>query len=153
MFRFRLQPVLNYRYNLEDEKKRDLGRAVQKLVTEQDRLRELKEERKRVTEEMNRIIIETSSGEVTKLYSEFFDGNDDNQAIQERRIQEELKIVEQRRGELVLAMKNRRTLEVLRDRKYSVYLTEERRKERFALDEMASIQRAAFALERADVVE
>lgn len=143
MFRFRLQPVLNLRANVEQEKKRELGLAVQKLVAAQDVLAGLKEERKRVAEESDRRMewIPPPSGEEMRLYDDFFAGNEENQRFQERRIRAEMENVERKREDLVLAIKDRRSLEILRERRYFQYDREIRRKDQAQLDEIGATRR------------
>lgn len=143
MFRFRLQPILNLRANIEQEKKRELGFAVQKLVAAQEVLAGLQAERKRVTEEIDRLMESSSlpSGEAMRLYDDFFSGNEENQRFQERRIRAEMENVERKREDLVLAIKDRRSLEILRERRYLQYDRDVRKKDQAQLDEIGATRR------------
>ncbi len=138
MFKFKLQQVLNYRGQLEDQAKMALGRAQNELSVRQKQVDELQAE----------LALQAGKG-----YNEGI-RTVDERWVQDnyiRRIKEDLEkarlrreeaemLVHRCRSELMRKSQDRQLLDKLCDKQREKYNHEEAQKEQYALDEMAGIR-------------
>ena len=138
MFKFKLQQVLNYRAQLEDQAKMALGRALNELAVHQKYVDDLQTE----------LTVQISKG--------YHDGirTVDERWVQDnyiRRLKDDLEkgrfrleeaemLVHRCRSELLRKSQDRRLLDKLCDKQRDRYNHEESQKEQYALDEMAGIR-------------
>ncbi len=139
-FSFRLQPVLNIRIQTEDNLKNELGKAIQLLEAEKRKHSELESELDGLVNEFNK---KTKKTTVRKLIEvkEYLSLLDSKIKRQKENVNSAMLNVDKIREELVKAVKDRKILEKLRDRKYEEYLLEQKRLEQKTNDEIVSYNR------------
>ena len=139
MFRFRLESVLNYRRTIEENLLKELSELRRQLSLEEDRLKMMIFEKDRHITELGSL----QKGGVTlqiediKLYFSYLNGLElkiKNQGDIIKKCQER---VDKKLAEVVDAMKNRKILEVIKERGYREYTREINLKEQRLLDEIA----------------
>ena len=138
MFKFKLQQVLNYRAQLEDQAKMALGRAETELRIHQKHVDELQAE----------LAIQASKGYnegIRTADERWMQDNyirrikDDLERARLRREEAEM-LVNRCRADLMRKSQDRQLLDKLRDKQREKFNHEEDQKEQYALDEMASIR-------------
>ena len=142
MFKFRLEGVLNYRRQIEENLERELADINKLLDIENKRLISYKEERDRYQEEFRRRQVEGIGVDEIKLYFDFLDGLDKMIQDQDKIVSAVCKRADLKREELITAMKNRKILETIRERKCGEYQKKEIKSEQGLLDEIANSLRA-----------
>ena len=138
MFKFKLQQVLDYRAQLEDQAKMALGRAEADLAIHQKHVNELQAE----------LAVQAGKG-----YNEGIRTVDERwmQDNYIRRLKEDLEkamfrreeaemLVHRCRAELMHKSQDRQLLDKLRDKQREKFNHDEDQKEQYALDEMAGIR-------------
>lgn len=138
MFKFSLQPVLSLKEKIEDSKKRDFGKAIQeeekikeeKIKLEEEKLEALNSAREQSKDRVNVVYIKAFNHYNTYI----------NQAIETKN--EELKVahqkVEEKRAELLEAMKERKILDNLKEIHLEAYLEEEKHAEQRLTDDIVT---------------
>ena len=138
MFKFKLQQVLNYRAQLEDQAKMALGRALNELAVRQKCVDDLQTE----------LVAQVSKGYNEGIRSVDERWMQDNYIRRlkadlgkaEFRREEAEMLVHRCRSELMRKSQDRQLLDKLRDKQREKYNHEEAQKEQYALDEMAGIR-------------
>jgi len=139
-FKFRLEQVLKYRNQLEDQAKMAFGRAQAELAAQVEKHKQL--ERTLVVQEN----LPYQDPQEYWLRSNFI------RSLKEDIMQSELTrqrlelLVERRRHELVKASQERQLLDKLKEKQAERYAHEEEIKEQNNLDEIASIRHEAQAV-------
>ncbi len=136
-FTFRLQTVLNLKTQQEENKKIELGRAIQQLEKEKRKLRLLEGHLKQLIKEFNESAKKTT---VTKLveYNEFLSVLTKRIKAQKENVNYRAQIVDKIREELLEAVKERKILEKLREKKKHEFLLESKKNEQKINDEIVS---------------
>ena len=141
-FVFRLQSYLSVKEQLEEQKKNEYGQAMKRLEEERQRKRKLENELEdnilRFKKTLFTSIIPTEISrynnriEILKVWI----------IEQEERIKAAEHYVEEKRLELVEAMKERKALDTVKERNYEEFLKEEQRVEQTVVDGIVSYQYA-----------
>jgi flagellar FliJ protein len=154
MFHFRLEPVLNYRKTIEDNLLKELSELKRQLSLEENKLKAMEDERDSHIEELGRVqrggnknppsppFLKGGQGgllniEDVKLYFSYLDGLEvriNNQRQVMTKCQES---VDRKLTEVIGAMKNRKIMEVIKERGLAQYKREVNQKEQRFLDEIA----------------
>lgn len=141
-FTFRLQSYLGVKEQLEEMKKNEYGQALRRLeyLKQQKRLleMELADNVKLFREGLVKMIVPAD----IRRYNSRIEFLKIQIAEQEIRVQEAQRAAEEKRLELVEAMKDRKALETVKERNYEEYLIEEQRAERLVADGIVSYQYA-----------
>ncbi len=139
MFRFRLESVLNYRRTIEENLLKELSELRRHLSLEEDRLKMMIFEKGRHINDLGSL----QKGGVTlqiediKLYFSYLNGLELKIKKQGDVIKKCQERVDKKLAEVVDAMKNRKILEVIKERGYREYTREINLKEQRLLDEIA----------------
>lgn len=136
---FRFETLLRIRKNHEDQLQKDFAQAQTHYLAQEERLNFMQDVGKNssveVTEKMDKgIDINTLN-----LYDHFFNALDSQQARQKQIIFEVATHVEAKRQDLIEAVKNRQTLEVLKERDLMAEKKKREKQEIALLDEVGSI--------------
>jgi flagellar protein FliJ len=113
---FRFESILRLNKNKEDLLQRDMGKIntmIQKQKDSQNFIQEVTENRK---EELNQKKRQSIDVETMILYDNFFRGTQIQKARQDTIISEINVKLEEKREEVIEAMRKRKTLEILKDR-------------------------------------
>ncbi len=139
-YRFRLETLLTYRRNLEEQAQLELGRQIQLLVEGEERLLDLRERRERTIADFQERQKRPLRGALFSFYMEAI-------RRQERAIEEQVAAnvsqrqeVEKARQELTERVKSRKVIEKAREKDYQKFLHEFLRKEQIESDEQAILR-------------
>ena len=136
--KFRLESVLGYRQQLEDEARQTLGRLQQLLWEEEERLNVLGRERQRVQDEIARREAEPTVdvAAVGQGYA-YRDVLEVRIAEQVERVRRAAEQVERQRGAVVAAMQDRKVMDKLKERHVADYAAWVTQVEGRVLDDVA----------------
>ena len=137
-FIFRLQSVLGIKEKVEDLKKNEFGKAVTALAEARRALAEMEASREKCIDHFRRDISKGIDPDAFKRYNLYIEQV--NLAIKRQTfvVEQCEAFVEVKRQELVEAMRDRKTLETLRDNDFEEYLVEEKKQEQKVVDEIVS---------------
>lgn len=138
MFKFKLASVLSLKEKMEESKKRELGAATlykEKCLSEKLELVERKEEALQVIKAHNRSVVDVQSLKAFNVYNAYMEQVIE---VKNREVQEAQKKVEEKRGELLEAVKERKILDNLKDIQNEVFMEEEKREEQRILDDIVT---------------
>lgn len=137
-FVFKMQSLLNIKAQMEESLKNELGKAVQKLELEKNRLIQLEEEQ---NDCINNLNSKTSQGIlVSKIqqYNSYISLLKRKMKIQKENINYAQNIVDKYREQLIKMMQEKEMLEKLKEKKYKDYLLEKSKEDQKLNDEVVS---------------
>ncbi|HEY9059826.1 MAG TPA: flagellar export protein FliJ [Pseudobacteroides sp.] len=137
-FKFRLQPLLNIKIQLEDSAKNELGKAVQRLEEEKEKARFLVENREKYISEFQEKTSSYVRIDELKGYTLYISKLAQNIELQNKNIKEASDNVDRYREDLIKIVKERKILEKLKEKKYKEYLSELGKDEQKRMDEIVS---------------
>jgi flagellar FliJ protein len=140
MYKFSLKTVLNHRRFIEEKLQKELGQLKEILFKERKILSDVRRTREQLSKELQdkqRQIITISE---TLLHVRFIEQLLRREDQQEEKILIAEKEVEQKREDLIEAMKNRKALEKLKEKGLQTYKHNRMRKEREFMNEMAAVR-------------
>ena len=137
MYKFSLEPVLKYRKLLEEDLQKDFAVLKRQLLDEKVRLSNFEQVRDRFSGELQQKQVKSISVSDILLYTDYLQEVSKEIKKQSKRILEAEKSVDQKREELVGAMKNRKTIDRLREKGLKVHVQELSKKEQDLMNEAA----------------
>ncbi|MCL2854282.1 MAG: flagellar export protein FliJ [Defluviitaleaceae bacterium] len=137
-FVFRLASVLSVREKVEELKKNEFGKAVMELEQERAKLIHLERVRMECIESFRNGLHKGVKPDEIRQHNLFLDRMKILIREQKAAIQLAEQRVEEKRIELVEAMKNRKALDVLKENDYEEFLNEEKQAEQKVIDEIVS---------------
>ena len=137
-FKFRLQSVLGIKEKVEDLKRNEFGKAVSQLALEQKKKADMEDAKTANIASLKNSIETGISPEDIRQHNVYTDMLKRAIKQQEQVIIRAEAYVEEKREELVEAMRDRKTLETLKDNDYEEYLAEEKKAEGKVVDEIVS---------------
>jgi len=137
MFRYRLEPLLRYRKNLEEQQQRELAVANRVHMANINFINEKQRQREKTMRWISEMFKDPTAPEHLALYDNYMAGLELDIKNGKAHASESLKAVNAERHKLGELVKKRRTIELHRDRLKERYEREEARKERIQSDEMA----------------
>ncbi len=143
MFKFKLQQVLDYRSQLEDQAKMALGKALAELASQQKIVDDLQVE---VMSTLKRGYGELLTSDERWMLDNYLRRLKADLEIANRRLNELDLEVHRCRSDLLRKSQSRQLLDKLRDKQRDKYNHEEALKEQYALDEMAAMRRKIHAI-------
>jgi flagellar protein FliJ len=139
-FRFKLQTVLDQRQIKEDQYLAELAKARQQEAAEILKLEDLKTKLKQVCKSIENAFKDNLDISELERWNSYAEATRDDIKVQELTLKTVREIVEQKRQDLVEAMKEKQVLETLRDKQEQQYLKVAATAEQTILDEMASLK-------------
>ena len=137
MYKFSLEPVLKYRKLLEEDLQKDFAVLKRQLLDERERLSTFEQVRDRFSGELQQKQVKSISVSDILLYTDYLQQVSKEIKKQSKRILEAEKSVDQKREELVGAMKNRKTIDRLREKGLKSHVQELSKKEQVLMNEAA----------------
>lgn len=136
-FIFRLEAVLNVKRQQEENIKNELGKAIQRLETEKQKLARLERSKEEIIAEFNQ---KTKKTTVHKLieFNAYLSLLKSNISRQKERVNKAVLDVDKIREELMKAVQERKILEKLKEKKHDEYLIEQKKFEQKTNDEIVS---------------
>jgi len=137
MYKFTLEPVLNHRKYIEEILQRELGVYEKLLNDERKKLRAYKRVKIRFTQELREKQRDGISISENLLYSQFLDRILEDVDKQTEKVWAMEGEFDQKRDGLINAVKNRKTLDKLKEREVKTHDQELAKNERDFLNEVA----------------
>ena len=142
-FNFRLQQYLGVKEQIEEQKELEYAKALQKVQEEKEllerltnmRLQEIQSLRNQINTRIDPVIIKRYNNTIEKLKSNIIN--------QQERLKVAEMFAEKKRLELVEAMKDRKTIERVRENAFEAYKEEEKAEEFKQIDELVSFKYAS----------
>ncbi len=139
MFKFRLEPALRYRASIVQKNQRELAVVNTKFQQEKDKLVDLKNKRKSISEKYSDELGNLTSEEMV-FYDNYFSrasAEIDNQIQVIAEVQIKL---DEKRHILNESIKQKKIIETVKNKAYENYLKIEKKKEEALLDEISSVE-------------
>ena len=137
MYKFSLEPVLRHRKLLEDDLQKDFAVLKRQLLDERERLSNFEQVRDRFSGELQQKQVNSIGVSDILLYTDFLQQVSKEIEKQSEKILEAEKGLEQKREELIGAMKNRKTIDRLREKGLKAHLQKRSKKEQGLMNEVA----------------
>lgn len=137
-FIFKLESLLNVKLKLEDKAKTEYGKANSDLQREKDLLSQLYEQKNQTIAHFKNSLLENINPFETGIFNKFIKNIDGQIEKQNQNIENAEKIVEEKRIELVEAMKQRKIFETLKENKKEIFNKELLLNEQKIIDEIVS---------------
>jgi flagellar FliJ protein len=137
MFKFDMEAVLNYRVQIEEQCQLTFSNAVKCLQSARNVLADLQRERNELIRNFTKIQEKAVSADVIQrhfVFIEYLKGKEEKQIAAICKIEEE---ANEKRSLLLDAMKKRKVMDTLRERKMVAYLEDMSAKDRKELDAFA----------------
>lgn len=137
-FVFKLQALLNVKMQMENNLKNELGKAVQRLEKEREKLLKIENER---NECINQICGQSSKGVMVgklKEYGTYISFLKEKAEHQKENINYAQNVVDRYREQLIKVVQEKEMLEKLKEKKYQEYLKEQFKEEQKINDEITS---------------
>ncbi len=137
-FVFRLAGLLSLKEKIEKRRENEYGAALAALEREREKLAELENELAQTVEELREFVQKSARSDTIAQYNAYIELVKKRIKAQIKAIQDAEEFAEQARLTLVEAMKERKTLETLKEKDFESYKEEEKRLEQKVLDEVVS---------------
>lgn len=139
-FKFRLQGFLGVKEKIEEQRKLEYGKALQKVEEEIQIKNELENRKYNLVSDFRISINNGVRPNELQRYNEYIEFIKKRIRDQNNLIEIAQKTAEKKRSELVEAMKERKMLDTLKDKDKVEYLKEQQRAEQKIVDEIVSYQ-------------
>ena len=137
-FRYRMQSILNIKYQLETQAKMEVGRAQMRLNEEQEKLQALFDRKEACVEEGRAMRMETGGRNELRDNRNAVLIMDEMIAVQEFEVLKAEEAVEKARAKLTEIMQERKMHEKLKEKALLQFLEEEKAAEFKVVDELTS---------------
>ncbi|VAV85210.1 hypothetical protein MNBD_DELTA01-1721 [hydrothermal vent metagenome] len=137
-FNFKLEPLLEYRQRLEDILKKDLAEAGRLLDIEEGKLQNLRTTHSASITAVERLKGEDNNTEELKLYYNYLVGLKAYIEEQAQMVAESREVYEGQRQKLVESARDRRAVELVKERAQKLHETEENREDQKITDDIGS---------------
>lgn len=137
-FRYRMQSILNIKYQLETQAKMEVGRAQMRLNEEQEKLQTLFDRKEAYMEEGRQIRKQTVHANELRDNRNAVLVMDELIAVQEFEVRKAEEVVEKARAKLTEIMQERKMHEKLKEKALLQFLEEEKAAESKVVDELTS---------------
>lgn len=139
-YKFTLQKLLDFRTNMEEEKKNQLSLALKRLEQEKDRLSELKARQRELDKALKEKTSQGIAVNELKLLMNYIDYYKRGIKEQKTRIKMAEDYASACREELIKATQEKKMIEKLKEIDYKKYLYEEQKKEEKFIDDLVSFK-------------
>ncbi|MBW1900928.1 MAG: flagellar export protein FliJ [Deltaproteobacteria bacterium] len=140
MYKFSLKAVLNHRRFIEEKLQKELGQIKEILGNERKRLSDLIRARRKISKELQEKQREIITISEALLHVRFIEQLSRREDLQKKQVLSAEKKVEQKREDLIEAMKNRKVLEKLKEKGWETYKHNMMKKEQEFMNEMAAVR-------------
>ncbi len=142
MYRFKLEALLNHRRHQEEVCQKELAQTERQLADEQGKLRQQKREKRENIQKLQAKQKEKLNVSDIILSVNYIQQLSKNIEDQKKCVREATKTVNQKRNELIIIVKKRKTLEKLKEKEWLAYQQIMMQTERKLMDEVASTRHA-----------
>ncbi|MCX7841529.1 MAG: flagellar export protein FliJ [Clostridia bacterium] len=141
-FAFKFQSILDLKLQIEESLKNELGKSVQKLEQEKEKLSTIEAERDNQIENFNEKSSKGMLVEKLRDHNAYISYLKERIERQKENVNLAQNIVDKNREKLIKAMQEREMLDKLKEKKYKEYLKEQLKLENKANDEIVSFKYA-----------
>ena len=141
-FKFSLASILNIKEKMEDLKKNEFGKALMALEAEKARLQALIDARIYCIESFRTSLARGVNPLDIKQHNQYLDNLKKRILAQQLAVNIAEKYAEEKRKELVEAMRERKALDKLKENAFEEFLIEEKQEEQKSIDEIVSYKTA-----------
>lgn len=141
-YQFKLQNLLDVKMKIEDQKKNDYSKALQKVELEKQIKRKLDEDHVQAIHLYKEKIQVGFAPIEVQQYNQYLAYLKKKQQAQSQILIQTEEYAERKRNELLDSMKQRKTLEVLKEKDYDAFRQEEQRMDQQLIDELVSFRYA-----------
>jgi len=139
-FQFRLQQFLGVKEQIENQKEMEYGKALQKLEEEKQKLKNLHDTLLDGIRVLQKTVEKAIPLHDIRVLNNNIDRYKQQIIVQDERVRAAEVFVEEKRQELVQAMKERKALDIVKENAMNEFLKEEDIKERKLVDEIVSFK-------------
>lgn len=139
-FQFRLQQYLGVKEQIEEQKELEYARALRQVEEEKAELRRMVQERQDAIDNMRQALQRNISPVEIRRYNNTIERLKHHILVQEERVKAAEKFAEEKRQELVQAMKDRKALEIVREKALEEFNLEQNLAEQKQVDELVSFK-------------
>lgn len=137
MYQFNLEPLLNHRRYQEEILQKDLADLKIRLAAEKEKLGVLRQKMRNTIRQLQKTQSAGKPASEIKLYVDFIERLSKEMEAQRKKVLEAERKFNQKRQDLIAAMKKRKTLDRLKEKDLQVYEKKQLKKERNLMDEVA----------------
>lgn len=137
MYQFNLEPLLNHRRYQEEILQKDLADLKIRLAAEKEKLGVLRQKMRNTIRQLQKTQSAGKPASEIKLYVDFIGRLSKEMEAQRKKVLEAERKFNQKRQDLIAAMKKRKTLDRLKEKDLQVYEKKQLKKERNLMDEVA----------------
>ena len=139
-FQFRLQQYLGVKEQVEEQKELEYAHALRKVEEEKALLIQMHNERQNIIISMQESLQKMISPIEIRRYNNTIERLKHRIVVQEERVRASQIYAEEKREELVQAMKDRKALEVVREKALEEFTLEQNLEEQKQVDELVSFK-------------
>jgi len=140
MYKFNLEPLLNHRRYQEEVLQKELAGLKKHLTEEEHKLRALRKKKRQFLLQFQKKQKDGRPASEIKLYFDFVEHLSKKIDAQHQNVLEAKRTFNLKRQDLITAMKERKTLDRLKEKGWQAYQQEQSKKERDLMDEVAGFQ-------------
>ncbi len=137
MFHFNLQPLLSHRESIEKVLKKELAESQRSLDLEKKKLDDCLQQQSRLIRDLEQKTRQKPAVSEIRLYTLSHDRLIKNMVQQEQRVIASETVSKEKRNHLVEAMKKRKIMDRLKEKRFTEYQEESARKEQVFMSEVA----------------
>lgn len=137
-FKYELESVLNLRDQEEDIKQKEYAEALESLRLEKQNKEQIKNSLNNSQWDFKNSISKTIDSKKIKLHQNYQALLKQQYNMATKKVKKAKYKTEEQRQELLRAMKNKKTLEVLKEKRLEQYIEEEKKEEQLMIDEIVS---------------
>ncbi len=141
-FNFKLEKVLKYKKTIENYKKNQYGTVQRRLNNEEDKLRTFNQYKNNLKNEKNLSATKTKVGDLM-MYNNYINHVATKIKFQEEVITETKEELEEVKEELIIALKEKKIFEKLKENEYKEYLYQLKKQEEKQIDTLVSYKTSA----------
>ncbi len=139
-FSFKLEPLYEFRQRLEELSRKEFSEALRTLSEEESKLAALKDLYRKSSEEIDKLKEENAAGQELDLYYTYVTGLKKHIEEQARIISSVKAGLEEKRRSLIEASKNKKAVEILKERSYNLFVEGSNREAQKISDDMAAVR-------------
>lgn len=136
-YKFSLETLLNHRLHHEEVIQKEMAECELRVRNDKSTLIRIKENKDRITQEIHEKQLQGISISEHGLYYDFLEGLSVKLILQDKKVKESEKKYEEKRNELIEAVKKRKTLEKLKEKGLVGYSMKMLKLDQNFLDEVA----------------
>jgi len=140
MYKFNLEQLLNHRRYQEEVLQKELAGLKKHLTEEEHKLRALRKKKRQFLLQFQKKQKDGRPASEIKLYFDFVEHLSKKIDAQHQNVLEAKRTFNLKRQDLITAMKERKTLDRLKEKGWQAYQQEQSKKERDFMDEVAGFQ-------------